>query len=95
MTGTVIEQGKVALKSPLTYGLIIIAWIASYFVSAYNDRSNDTINQISRDCTEQIKRLNERITVLEKMHDEYTRAVLFKDIQIREQAIIIDSLKTK
>ena len=93
MTGTIIDQAKIALKSPLTYGLIIIAWIASYFVAAYNDRSNDTITQLSRDCKEQITRLNVRITVLEKMHDEYTRAMLFKDIQTREQAIIIDSLK--
>lgn len=91
MTGTVVEQVKVALKSPLTYGLIIIAWIASYFVNAYNDRSNDSINN----CTEHIVRLNDRITALEKMHDEYTRAVLFKDLQIKEQANIIDSLKTR
>lgn len=91
MIKTASEQSKIALKSPLTYALIIIAGITSYFVSAYNNRSNDSI----RSCHEQVVRLNQRVAALEKMHDEYTRAVLFKDLQIREQAIIIDSLKTK
>lgn len=91
MIKTVSEQSKIALKSPLTYALIIIAGITSYFVSAYNNRSDDSI----RSCYEQVVRLNERVAALEKMHDEYTRAVLFKDIQIREQAVIIDSLKTR
>lgn len=91
MTGTFIEQAKVALRSPLTYAMLIIASVASYFVTAYNSRSDDSIKA----CNEQIARLSSRIEALEKMHDEYTRAVLFKDLQIREQAIIIDSLKTK
>lgn len=91
MIKTASEQSKIALKSPLTYALIIIAGITSYFVSAYNNRSDDSI----RSCYEQVARLNHRVAALEKMHDEYTRAVLFKDLQIREQAIIIDSLKTR
>lgn len=85
------EQAKIAIKSPLTYALLIITGFSSYFITAYNSRSDDTIQS----CQAQIVRLNERIDKLEQMHDEYTRAVLFKDIQIREQAFIIDSLKSK
>lgn len=86
-----IEQAKVALKSPLTYALIIIAGITSYFVTAYNDRSDQSISS----CYEQVMRLEARVTSLEKTLDEYTRAVLFKDVQIKEQAHIIDSLKKR
>lgn len=91
MIKTLGEQGALALKSPLTYALLVIAVMAGYFANAFANRSNDTI----RSCYDQVAMLNERVSALEKMHDEYTRAVLFKDIQIREQAIIIDSLKTQ
>ena len=89
MMKTIGEQGLLALKSPLTYALLVIAVMAGYFANAFTNRSNDTI----RSCYEQVVILNERVSALEKMHDEYTRAMLFKDIQTREQAIIIDSLK--
>lgn len=91
MKESIIEHAKVALKSPLTYAMVIIAGISSYFVSAYNNRSDDSI----KNCYDHVIRLNERVAALEKMHDEYTRAVLFKDLQIREQAYIIDSLRTQ
>lgn len=76
------SHGKIALKSPLTYALVIIAGVSTYFVSAYNTAQDASV-----------KNCHERIDKLERTLDEYTRAVLFKDTQIKEQAFIIDSLK--
>ncbi|WP_099368076.1 hypothetical protein [Sphingobacterium sp. 1.A.4] len=83
------EQIRLALKSPLTYALIIITGVATYFVTAYNNRSDDSLHA----CNAQIDYLKLRVDKLEKQLDEYTKAVMFKDAQVKNRDQVIDSLK--
>lgn len=83
------EQFKIALRSPLTYALVIIAGVASYFITAFNNRSDDNLSA----CNAQIEYLRLRIDKLEKQLDEYTTAVMFKDSQIKNRDLVIDSLR--
>lgn len=84
-----LEQTKIALKSPLTYALIVIASVASYFVTAYNKRSDDAIENLVKD----IDMKQKRIVELEEMLDDYTKFVLFQNVKIQHREQIIDSLK--
>lgn len=47
----------------------------------------------AKDCMEQVSYLRDRVEKLELQVDEYTKAVMFKDAQIRTRDVIIDSLK--
>lgn len=76
------EQFKLALKSPLTYALVFVASIASYFISVYTNRTDSDRD----DC-------KERVRELEVQMNEYTRAVLFQNAQIENRDGVIDSLK--
>lgn len=83
------EQFKIALRSPLTYALIVITGFTSYFITAFNNRSDDNLHA----CNAQIEYLRLRVDKLEKQLDEYTKAVMFKDAQIKNRDLVIDSLK--
>lgn len=85
------ELIKIALKSPITYALIIVASILTFFVSAYSNRSDDNLHA----CNAQIEYLRIRIEKLEKQVDEYTRVVLYKDAQIKSRDFVLDSLKNE
>lgn len=83
------EQFKIAFKSPLTYALIVITGFTSYFITAFNNRSDESLNA----CNAQIEYLRIRVDKLEQQLDEYTKAVMFKDAQIKNRDLVIDSLK--
>lgn len=83
------EQFKIALRSPLTYALVIITGFATYFITAFNNRSDDNLQA----CNAQIEYLRLRVDKLEKQLDEYTKAVMFKDAQVKNREQVIDSLK--
>ena len=82
------ELIKIALKSPITYALIVLSIVMTYFISAFNNRSDDNLNA----CNAQIEYLRIRVDKLEKQVDEYTRVVLYKDAQIKSRDVVIDSL---
>jgi len=85
------ELVTVALKSPITYALVIVASLLTFFVSAYSNRSDDNI----KSCNAQIAYLQIRVEKLEKQVDEYTRVVLYKDAQIKSRDFVLDSLKNE
>lgn len=77
-----LDQFKMALKSPLTYALIFVSSIASFFISVYVNKTNADDEKCQK-----------RVDALEKRLDDYVQAVLFKDEQIKNRDVVIDSLK--
>jgi len=79
------------IKHPTTIMLIVamnVIWILIFIIT-------DSAKTSSKECMEQVVYLRERIEKLEKQSDSYTRAVLFKDAQIKQQLQLIDSLNRK
>lgn len=77
------------VKHPTTILLIVainIIWILIFMLTDRDKNRNE-------DCLEQVTYLRERVEKLEKQVDEYTQTVMFKDVQIKKQTAVIDSLK--
>ena len=79
------------VKHPTTIMLIVainLIWILVFLVM-------DSVKISGKECMEQVMYLRERIEKLEIQTDAYTRTVLFKDMQIKKQNQLIDSLYRK
>lgn len=79
------------IKHPTTIMLIIamnVIWILIFIIT-------DSAKTSNKECMEQVVYLRERIEKLEIQTDSYTRTVLFKDMQIKKQNQLIDSLYRK
>lgn len=70
------------VRHPTTILLIIVSGVAYGITWIY------VKNQL-----EQVEYLKERVTKLEDQVDRYTNTVMFKDVQIKRQTAVIDSLK--
>lgn len=76
------------IKHPTTILLIVamnVIWVLIFSIT-------DSAKVSSRECMEQVVYLRERVDRLETQADAYTRAVLFKDLQLKRQRHLIDSL---
>ncbi len=82
---------KQLIKNPLAAMLILAVTIIQMFIQDTLRRSNIA----SKECMEQVMYLRERVEKLETQTDAYTRTVLFKDMQIKKQSQLIDSLYRK
>ena len=82
---------KQLIKNPLAAMLILAVTIIQMFIQDTLRRSNIA----SKECMEQVMYLRERVDKLETQTDAYTRTVLFKDMQIKKQSQLIDSLYRK
>lgn len=80
-----------AFKNPTVALLLLSAVLIQAFVQQAIKRSDIA----SQECMEQVMYLRERIEKLEIQTDAYTRTVLFKDMQIKKQNQLIDSLYRK
>lgn len=79
------------ISHPTTILLAIavnVIWVLVVFIVWNASEGKD-------DCMKQVVKLEERIKVLENNSDEYVKYILFKDGQIKNRDIIIDSLKRK
>ena len=79
------------IKHPTTIMLIVamnVIWILIFIIT-------DSAKTSSKECMEQVMYLRERVEKLEAQTDAYTRTVLFKDMQIKKQSQLIDSLYRK
>lgn len=79
------------VKHPTTILLIFAVTIIQMFIQNTIRGSDVRIEE----CMEQVMYLRGRVEVLEEQADEYTKAVLFKDMQIKKQSQLIDSLYRK
>lgn len=75
------------------YPLAVLVFIVTALLSTFINRSFNTDDGRKDDCMEQVAYLRERVEKLEQTQEEYTRAVLFKDAQIKNRESVIDSLK--
>lgn len=76
------------LKHPTTAMMIAAVsavWILIFMVT---DMAKDS----NKDCMEQVAYLRDRVDKLEKQQDDYIRAMMYKDGQIRMRELVIDSL---
>lgn len=83
------EKAKTVNKYPLA----ILVFIVSSLLTTAVNRLFSTEDSRNDDCQNQIVFLRERVDKLEKQVDDYTQAVLFKDAQIKNREMVIDSLK--
>lgn len=77
------------VRHPTTIILIVavnVIWVLIFIIT---DRAKDS----QKDCLEQVAYLRDRLDKVEKIVDDYTRAVMYKDAQIKTRDVIIDSLK--
>ena len=80
-----------AFKNPTVALLLLSAVLIQAFVQQAIKRSDIA----SQECMEQVMYLRERVDKLETQADAYTRTVLFKEMQIKKQSQLIDSLYRK
>ena len=77
--------------NPITAILVIAVVIIQSLINDIVRKSDAS----TLECIEQVEYLRIRVDKLEGQVDEYTRAILFKDVQIKKQADAIDSLRRK
>ncbi|MEI2271839.1 hypothetical protein OHD16_06760 [Sphingobacterium sp. ML3W] len=76
-------------KYPLAFVVFFVTVLLTTFVNKLFSTNDDR----SRECMEQVDYLRERVDKLEKQVDDYTKAVMYKDAQIKNRDLVIDSLK--
>ncbi|MDR2274341.1 MAG: hypothetical protein LBF27_25765 [Sphingobacterium sp.] len=76
-------------KYPLAFVVFFVTVLLTTFINKLFTTNDDRNN----DCTEQVAYLRKRMEKVEKQLDDYTNAILFKDAQIKNRDIVIDSLK--
>lgn len=77
------------VRHPTTIILIVAVNVIWVLIFVITDSAKDS----NKDCLEQVAYLRERVEKLEKQVDDYTKAVMYKDAQIKNRDVIIDSLK--
>lgn len=85
------EKAKTINKYPLA----ILVFIVSSLLTTAVNRLFVTEDGRNDDCQNQIVFLRERVDKLEKQLDDYTQTVLFKDAQIKNRELVIDSLNNE
>lgn len=76
-------------KYPLAFVVFFVTVLLTTFVNKLFSTNDDR----SRECMEQVAYLRERVEKLEKQVDDYTKAVMYKDAQIKNRDLVIDSLR--
>ncbi|NGM63524.1 hypothetical protein G5B30_16565 [Sphingobacterium sp. SGG-5] len=77
------------VRHPTTIILIVAVNVIWVLIFVITDSAKDS----NKDCLEQVAYLRERVEKLEKQVDDYTKAVMYKDAQIKNRDVIIDSLR--
>lgn len=75
------------------YPLAVLVFFVTTFLTTVANRLFNIEDNRNDDCQEQIVYLRERVEKLEKNLDEYTRTVMYKDAQIKNRDLVIDSLR--
>lgn len=83
------KRVKTINKYPLAFVVFFVTVLLTTFVNKLFSTNDDR----SRECMEQVAYLRERVEKLEKQVDDYTKAVMYKDAQIKNRDLVIDSLK--
>ncbi|MGJ1196298.1 hypothetical protein ACR777_10415 [Sphingobacterium spiritivorum] len=76
-------------KYPLAFVVCFVTVLLTTFVNKLFSTNDDR----SKECMNQVEYLRERIEKLEKQLDDYTKAVMYKDAQIKNRDLVIDSLR--
>ena len=84
-----IEKITTINKYPLAFVVFFVTALLTTFVNKLFSTNDDR----SRECMEQVAYLRDRVEKLEKQVDDYTKAVMYKDAQIKNRDAIIDSLR--
>lgn len=87
------EQEDRKVKTINKYPLAFVVCFVTVLLTTFVNKLFSTNDDRSRECMEQVSYLRDRVEKLELQVDEYTKAVMFKDAQIRTRDVIIDSLK--
>ena len=83
------KRVKTINKYPLAFVVCFVTVLLTTFVNKLFSTNDDR----SRECMEQVTYLRERVEKLEIQVDDYTKAVMYKDAQIKNRDLVIDSLK--
>lgn len=83
------KRVKTINKYPLAFTVFFVTVLLTTFVNKLFSTNDDR----SRECMEQVTYLRERVEKLEIQVDDYTKAVMYKDAQIKNRDLVIDSLK--
>ena len=81
------------VKHPTTILLAIavnVIWILIFMIV---NGAKDTAKDANKECLEQVAYLRDRVEKLEKQLDNYTRTIMFKEAQIKNRDLVIDSLR--
>lgn len=78
MTGTRLTLSE-WVRHPTTILLMLSVSAIAYLGSSLTN----TASRQSKECLEQVVYLRDRISKLEKLHDEYVRSMLQQEIQIQ------------
>ena len=85
------DTGKITTinKYPLAFVVFFVTALLTTFVNKLFSTNDDR----SRECMEQVEYLRDRVEKLERQVDDYTKAVMYKEAQIKNRDVIIDSLR--
>lgn len=85
------DTGKITTinKYPLAFVVFFVTALLTTFVNKLFSTNDDR----SRECMEQVEYLRDRVEKLERQVDDYTKAVMYKEAQIKTRDVIIDSLR--
>lgn len=87
-------------KKPLAWAILFVSTFCTVLITTFVNRLFNSEDSNSANLMEQIVYLRNRVEVLEKRDSvrteelqRYVRALMFKDAQLKEQKLAIDSLK--
>lgn len=80
-------------KTISKYPLAILVFVVTSLLTTAVNRLFTTEDNRNDDCKNQIAYLRERVDKLEEQLDQYTKAIMFKDAQVKNREQVIDSLK--
>ncbi|MGJ1499629.1 hypothetical protein ACR79R_20115 [Sphingobacterium spiritivorum] len=83
------KRVKTINKYPLAFVVCFVSVLLTTFVNKLFSTNDDR----SKECMNQVEYLRERVEKLEKQVDDYTKAVMYKDAQIKNRDLVIDSLR--
>ncbi|SUJ19031.1 Uncharacterised protein [Sphingobacterium spiritivorum] len=83
------KRVKTINKYPLAFVVCFVTVLLTTFVNKLFSTNDDR----SKECMNQVEYLRERVEKLEKQVDDYTKAVMYKDAQIKNRDLVIDSLR--
>ncbi len=84
---------KEQLRQRINIPLVFIVFVLSSILSIAIDRIFFKEDSRNDDCQEQVQYLRERVEKLEIQVDDFTKIILFKNAQIENRDLALDSLK--